>query len=1092
MANTFTYIDTDIDRDLLLTNLRHNAQAYARHKGWDDSRTREFHNALRNYMSALNEGRLSLDFSGDVLDKLGALDNGTANWRDKNGKVLTLEEYNNLGRRDKRRATNDFYANREAASYINNIARGIYNETKNPGEDFSISTHGLWKAFSDYMSPNGVWDMKAWLNLDPYDPATKARLTTNRATKLSEYITQYINGLPEKINFTKTPFKTREAYINLLRQLQNELLTKGASDIDYRFLNMAGVDPAAYRRYFTTLEDLEPEAPPAAKPTATPAGSNSTSGGNITPGGNATSGNNGGTGGAGGAGNNNGSDGNSGSGNSPTPVTLTPEDEAAIDKIEKDLLDRFTSDAKYRQVYQLGPDETYGIEYDDQAEDVTTAYMNALNSENLGEASKSTALQTGSGADQVRFLAQYGELFPALTATPTSSEYASYKYFPSSLNTEDYTVMAYDPQKKSVRRLYYGALGDEAHKDLMDMLTKNYLEQKAKKQADKKQEGGSIENSEDVEVVGEDEEQAGATSGVTPYTRADYLNAHREWDTRIAEQSKRTMSDPKLKRLPLFSSKPKENQYSNIEITGTEIARLAALAGNLASAFTGPGVGTALGVASDITNLVADLKDGVSAGTAWGTFAANLGFSALSIIPVFGSAVGATGKITKSLIKLAPKIKKLYGALGAAAIGMSVANYEDIKESLDKIGKKGPENELNLHDYRNIITGIQAVLSVKNAAKSINASRLIRKHGAVDGVDVKVQDNNGNIKTLRFVNKADVKKLKEATTPAEVNAVVSRYNKGKYTVVTDNVTTKAWFGNGWSVRNPRPSTTSAVLTEDAVMPSFSVAKARSSGKLGSRAMFVTKPGENAQRYFWEDPKIIMARRVRQSGNKKAAAQTQPAAAPTTPPQTPPTAAPKPANQTPSPQTQPAAAPPVPPTAAATANLVIPTPVTTPIPLATPPIPVTSSAPIPVTAPTLAPTSIVFPRFTGTMDYLRSIFGPRFKLPQQRLLPSPVHNQPQQIIEVTPAKKGRNSFREFRQMRRFANSQHRRLGDGNDFAKVTEFLLKRGDWKVKKLQEETNKLSSMHKQGGFLYPKNSYSDSDWEDSLYTRNIIPPLY
>lgn len=1082
--NTFTYIDTDIDRDLLLTNLRHNAQKYARHKGWDDSRAREFYNALREYMSALNDGRLSLDFSGDILDNLGALNNGTANWRDKNGKVLTLEEYNNLGRRDKRKATNDFYANREAASYINNIARGIYNETKDPGEDFSISTHGLWKGFSDYMSPNGVWDKKAWWNLDPYDQAKKARLTTNRAAKLSEYIGQYKENLRKnKLNFSKSTFGTIEAYINILDQLQNELLTKGASDVDYRLLNMAGVNPAMYRLYFSTLEDPDQEDQPAVKPTATPAGSN-----NV-PGSNGTSGNNGGAGG------NNGSGDTSGSGNSPKPATLTPEDKAAIDKMEKDLLDRFTSDAKYRQVYQLGPDETYGIEYDDQAKDVTTAYMNALNSENLGEASKSTALQTGSGADQVRFLAQYGELFPGLTATPTSSEYASYKYFPSSLNTEDYTVMAYDPQKKSVRRLYYGALGDEAQKDLRDMLTKKYLEEKAKTQADKKQEGGSIEIPEDVEVVGEDEEQASAPIArpvPPPSTRAEYLDAHRQWDARIAEQSKRTMSDPKLKRLPFFSSKPKENQYSNIEITGTEIARLAALAGNLASAFTGPGVGTALGVASDITNLAADLRDGVSARAAWGTFATNLGLSALSIIPVFGSAVGAAGKVTKSLIKLAPKIKTLYGALGAAAIGMSVANYKDIKESLDKIGKKGPENELNLHDYRNIITGIQAVLSVKNAAKSINASRLIRKHGAVDGVDVKVQDSNGNIKTLRFVNKADVKKLKEATTPAEVNAVVSRYNKGKYTVVTDNVTTKAWFGNGWSVRNPRPSTTSTVLTEDAVMPSFSVAKARSSGKLGSRAMFVTKPGENAQRYFWEDPKVIMARRFRGSGNKKAAAQTQPAAAPTTLPQTLPTAAPKPANQTPPPQAQPAAAPPVPPTAAATANLVIPTPVTTPIPLATPPIPVTSSAPIPVTAPTLAPTPIVFPRFTGAMDYLRSIFGPKFRLPQQRLLPSPVHNQPQQIIDVTPSKKVSNNLREFRQMRRFANSQYRRLGEGDAYEKVMEFLLKRGNWKIKKLDEETAKLSSMHKQGGSLYPKNFYSDSDWEDSLYTRNIIPPLY
>lgn len=1069
MANTFTYIDTDIDRDLLLTNLRHNAQAYARHKGWDDSRTREFFNSLRDYMSALSDGRLSLDFSGDIFDKLGVLNNGTANWRDKNGKVLTLEEYNNLGRRDKRKATNDFYANREAASYINNIARDIYNQTKDPGEDFAIDTHGLWKAFTGYMSPNGVWDKKAWWNLDPYNPETKARLTTNRATKLSEYISQYINELPEKINFAKSQFKTREAYINMLKQLQNELLTKGASDVDFRFLNMVGANPAAYRRYFSTLEDPDLEDSPAVKPTAKSAGSNSTSG------------NNGGTEGDGSAGDNNGSDSNSGSSNSPKPVTLTPEDEAAIDKIEKGLLDRFTSDAKYRQVYQLGPDETYGIEYDDQAEDVATAYMNALNSENLGEASKSTALQTGSGADQVRFLAQYGELFPALTATPTSSEYASYKYFPSSLNTDDYTVMAYDPQKKSVRRLYYGALGDEAQKDLRDMLTKKYLEEKAKTQADKKQEGGSIEIPEDVEVVGEDEEQASAPIArpVPPSsTRAEYLDAHRQWDARIAEQSKRTMSDPKLKRLPFFSSKPKENQYSNIEITGTEIARLAALAGNLASAFTGPGVGTALGVASDITNLVADLKDGVSAGTAWGTFAANLGLSALSIIPVFGSAVGATGKVTKSLIKLAPMIKRLYGALGAAAIGMSVANYDDIKESIDKIGKKGPENELNLHDYRNIITGIQAVLSVKNAAKSINASRLIRKHGAVDGVDVKVQDRDGNMKTLRFVNKADVEKLRKASTPAEVNAVVSRYNKGKYTVVTDNVTTKAWFGNGWSLKNPRPSTTSAVLTEDAVKPSFSVSKARSSGKLGSRAMFVTKPGENAQRYFWEEPKVIRVGKYRRNSNRRAAAaqaaDTTPPTYPITPYQTPPeirasTGAVPPAAA----QAQAAAA-----TArqAAQAQL-LPAPA---------PIPVTSSAPIPVTAPTLAPTSIIFPRFTGTMDYLRSIFGSTFRLPQQRLLSAPAHQAAQAQPAPEPITIMLPHFR----------PTSRKSDKGS--ARLMHRILRRAGYKggsdgANALDEfAKDKRIIWSKQGGSLYPKNSYSDSDWGDSLYTRNIIPPLY
>ena len=165
---TYKYIDADLDSNLLLTNLKHNAQKYVQFKKWDESKAREFYSALTEFEKAIEEGRLSSDQSGDIIDAGGLLTNGSADWRDKDGNVLSQEQYDALNNRNKKKATKDFYANREVASYLGVIAKDIYNKKSKkdskPAEGstkFDFSKHGLWGKFVTSMAPNGTGDLEA-------------------------------------------------------------------------------------------------------------------------------------------------------------------------------------------------------------------------------------------------------------------------------------------------------------------------------------------------------------------------------------------------------------------------------------------------------------------------------------------------------------------------------------------------------------------------------------------------------------------------------------------------------------------------------------------------------------------------------------------------------------------------------------------------------------------------------------------------------------------------------------------------------------------------------------------------------------------
>lgn len=127
----YKYIDTYLNKEHVLTNLRHNAQSYVKFKRWDESKASEFYSALEIFIKAIDAGRLSSDLQGNINDSAGLIDDGTANWRNQYGRVLTEEEFQKLSKRDKAKCTKNFYPNREVALYINTIVKSMFSRSRN-------------------------------------------------------------------------------------------------------------------------------------------------------------------------------------------------------------------------------------------------------------------------------------------------------------------------------------------------------------------------------------------------------------------------------------------------------------------------------------------------------------------------------------------------------------------------------------------------------------------------------------------------------------------------------------------------------------------------------------------------------------------------------------------------------------------------------------------------------------------------------------------------------------------------------------------------------------------------------------------------
>lgn len=160
--------------------------------------------------------------------------------------------------------------------------------------------------------------------------------------------------------------------------------------------------------------------------------------------------------------------------------------------------------------------------------------------------------------------------------------------------------------------------------------------------------------------------------------------------------------------------------------TVTDTARLASIAMDIGSIFLTPIAGVATGLASSLTNFGADwAEDGLD----WGdvkNLGINVGFDLLGAIPVFGDAVGTGSKITKSLIKWAPRV------MAGLAGFQGIRNFDGMMESWGKLTTKG--EKMTVQDWRNIQQSIGLVTGTTRAIRNKAAQNRAKQTAKVDGV----------------------------------------------------------------------------------------------------------------------------------------------------------------------------------------------------------------------------------------------------------------------------------------------------------------------------------------------------------------------
>lgn len=176
------------------------------------------------------------------------------------------------------------------------------------------------------------------------------------------------------------------------------------------------------------------------------------------------------------------------------------------------------------------------------------------------------------------------------------------------------------------------------------------------------------------------------------------------------KENKKVLSNPNTpedkKRQIASQRKPGDTEF-----TATDIARISAAGMDVASALSAfvPVYGTAIsagtGLISSLTNFGADMSDkSVSAGDMWKNLGTNIAMDAVGLVPGFGTS-GKAGKITKTLIKYVPKIVTALSAANALS-----------PESRASWAKLASKESLTVKDWQNIAAGCSALAGVSRGA----------------------------------------------------------------------------------------------------------------------------------------------------------------------------------------------------------------------------------------------------------------------------------------------------------------------------------------------------------------------------------------
>ena len=306
-----------------------------------------------------------------------------------------------------------------------------------------------------------------------------------------------------------------------------------------------------------------------------------------------------------------------------------------------------------------------------------------------------------------------------------SGDYAGWYYDPATIDEQRQSVAAIDPKTGKIEEIFLGNLKNEWGRiKTKYMRDNNYLDPLAA--YDK--EGGILEF------------QTGGTMTTYDYLqeRKKEKNKARAKETGNTEEVQKARDRVVSNGDDSFVSDDRTLANPDAGFTNAERARLISIVADIGSIFLDPVTGTAVGLGSTLTNFGADIADD---GFQWEdvkNLGINAGFDLLGAIPLFGDAVGTGTKITRQLVKWAPRLMALWGAY------QGVANFDGIMNSFSKIASGDKDQKLTVQDWRNIAQGIGLITGGTRAIKNKVAQSKMKRQARVDDVvGVNVVDKNG-------------------------------------------------------------------------------------------------------------------------------------------------------------------------------------------------------------------------------------------------------------------------------------------------------------------------------------------------------------
>lgn len=235
-----------------------------------------------------------------------------------------------------------------------------------------------------------------------------------------------------------------------------------------------------------------------------------------------------------------------------------------------------------------------------------------------------------------------------------------------------------------------------------------------------------------------------------------------------SRQNKAQEEKQKVEQKSYATGRTKEqiesDQAPHTEWSKADLLRLGAIGGDVASliaSMTGVGsvASAGIGMASTAANQAADMAEGMGFLESLGNNAVNYGLDALSLIPFARAA-----KIPKTIKAIAGFAPKLIAIISTA---QNISNAPELIKSLSKLNSS---ESLTVEDWRNIANGIQIVLG--GTAATHRASKAKSHVDAARTNDEWLKTEQG----YRRISEQDMKKLREAATIKEQNAILSPYN----------------------------------------------------------------------------------------------------------------------------------------------------------------------------------------------------------------------------------------------------------------------------------------------------------------------------